>query len=65
MNAIQQISLKLQLGLDPACNIQSEQLLEKWQDFNARKCRIRSKQRLLDQKSGKLARSYLQESRSA
>ena len=65
MNAIQQISLKLQLGLDPACNIPSEQLLEKWQDFNARKCRNRSKQGLQNQKSGKLTRSYLQDLRSA
>ncbi|HET6564044.1 MAG TPA: hypothetical protein VFG52_01420 [Xanthomonadales bacterium] len=65
MNAIQQISLKLQLGLDPASNIQSEQLLEKWQDFNARKCRARSTQRLLDQKSGNPARSNLQDFRSA
>lgn len=51
MNAIHQISLKLQLGLDPSCNINSEQLLEQWQDFNARRCRARALQRAANSSS--------------
>ena len=49
MNAIHQISLKLQLGIDPSSNIQSEQLLQKWQLFNARRCNARARQRMQDQ----------------
>jgi hypothetical protein len=45
MNMIHQISLKLQLGLDPACKIQSEELLEQWQAFNEKRCRARAIQR--------------------
>jgi hypothetical protein len=37
MNAIQQISLKLQLGLDPAANIHPDQLLQKWQALSEKK----------------------------
>lgn len=51
MNAIHQVSLKLQLGIDPSSNIQSEQLLQKWQAFNTRRCRARAMQRLQDQYS--------------
>jgi len=39
VNAIQQISLKLQLGIDPVSKIEPEQLLEQWQAFRSRKCR--------------------------
>jgi hypothetical protein len=49
MNTIHQISLKLQLGIDPSSNIQSEQLLQKWQVFNARRCNARATQRTHDQ----------------
>lgn len=45
MNAIHQISLKLQLGLDPGCKIRSEELLEQWQAFNEKRCRARALQR--------------------
>ncbi len=45
MNMIHQISLKLQLGLDPSCKIQSEELLEQWQAFNERRCRARAIER--------------------
>lgn len=41
MNAIQQISLKLQLGLDPAADIHPDRLLQKWQIFSEKKCRAR------------------------
>jgi hypothetical protein len=41
MNAIQQISLKLQLGLDPAANIHPDRLLQKWQAFSEKKCQGR------------------------
>jgi hypothetical protein len=41
MNTIQQISLKLQLGLDPAANIHPDQLLQKWQAFSEKKCKRR------------------------
>lgn len=51
MNAIQQISLKLQLGIDPSIPIQSEQLLQKWQVFNTRRCRERAMRRMLDQQA--------------
>ena len=32
MNAIQQISLKLQMGIDPALNIQPETLRKMWSE---------------------------------
>lgn len=51
MNAIHQLSLKLRLGIDPSSNIQSDQLLQKWQAYNARRCASRSQQRLKDQHS--------------
>jgi hypothetical protein len=38
MNAIQQISLKLQLGIDPASKIQPEELQKKWQAYRNRTC---------------------------
>jgi len=41
MNTIQQISLKLQLGLDPAANIHPDRLLQKWQAFSEKKCQGR------------------------
>ncbi len=34
MNAIQQISLKLRLGIETTADIQPDELLEKWQTFN-------------------------------
>ena len=45
MNAIQQISLKLQLGLDPAASVQPEKLLEQWQTFSEQRIRGRSASR--------------------
>ena len=42
MNTIQQISLKIQLGLDPATNMEPELLLEKWQQFSLQRSRARS-----------------------
>jgi hypothetical protein len=42
MNTIQQISLKIQLGLDPATDIKPELLLEKWQQFSLQRSKARS-----------------------
>ncbi len=44
MNAIHEISLKIQLGLDPSSPLDEEQLLQRWQEFNARKCQARTMQ---------------------
>jgi len=34
MNAIQQISLKLQMGLDPSCNIDPHMLRAMWRELS-------------------------------